>query len=140
MDHAMLAKHEFEKISSLINEILLKPYEDDALNLPGFIQFFWQSAIFCHHKGRFKTSFIREYNGGRTNHKSLSLGEMIQNLVTWFKLAAKSRDRNLAGLYEFPELAHDPLKASQLYTLNEKVKTDPTIVLPAGFVLSKELE
>ena len=41
MDHSMLAKHEYEKIASQINDRLLKPYEDDALNLPGFVQFFW---------------------------------------------------------------------------------------------------
>lgn len=112
MDHSMLAKHEFEKIASQINDRLLKPYEDDALNLPGFVQFFWQTAIFCHHRNKFKASFIREYNGGRTNYKSLSLGEMIQNLVTWFKIAAKVRDRTLAGPYEYPELADDPSKAN----------------------------
>lgn len=140
MDHTMLSKHEFSKLTQLINDRLLKPYDDDALNLPGFIQFFWQTAIFCHQKSRFKASFIRQHNGGRTNFRSLSLAEMIQNLVTWFKVAAKARDRTLAGLYEFPELASDPLKASQLYALNEKVRVDPTMILPSGFVLSKELE
>ena len=91
-----------------INDRLLKPYDDDALSLPGFVQFFWQSAIYCHEKNRFKPSFISKHNGGRTHSKSLSYGEMIQNLVTWFKFAAKVRDKSLAGIYDYPELAFDP--------------------------------
>ena len=48
MDHAMLNKHEFQMLMPRINDKLLKPYGDDALNFAGFVQFFWQSAIYCH--------------------------------------------------------------------------------------------
>lgn len=48
MDHSMLNKHEFQLLISQINERLLKPYDDDALNFAGFVQFFWQSAIYLH--------------------------------------------------------------------------------------------
>ena len=65
---------------------------------------------------------------------------MILALINWFKLAVKARDRNLLGVYEYPELAHDPAKALLLLQLNEKVKKDPNVVLPSGFVLSKEIE
>ena len=37
MDHAMLSKHEFQLLMTQINEKLLKPYDDDALNFPGFV-------------------------------------------------------------------------------------------------------
>ena len=37
-----------------INTKLLRPYDDDALNFAGFVQFFWQSAIYCHNQNRFK--------------------------------------------------------------------------------------
>lgn len=65
---------------------------------------------------------------------------MIDNLVTWFKVAVKARDRTLVGVYEYPELAEDPSKALLLLQLNEKVKNDPNLALPSGFVLSKDVE
>ena len=48
MDHSMLTKHEFKNLMQQINTKLLRPYDDDALNFAGFVQFFWQSAIYCH--------------------------------------------------------------------------------------------
>ena len=45
---AMLSKSEYEMLINLINDKLLKPYDDEALNFTGFTQFFWQSAIYCH--------------------------------------------------------------------------------------------
>ena len=39
---------------SMINDKLLKPYNDDALNFNGFVQFFYQSSVFLHHNGRLK--------------------------------------------------------------------------------------
>ena len=65
---------------------------------------------------------------------------MINHLINWFKVAAKARDRSLVGVYEYPELVHDPAKALLLYQLNEKVKINPNLQLPSGFVLSKEVE
>lgn len=64
---------------------------------------------------------------------------MIQNLITWFKVAARARGYPTT-LYEYPELASEPSKASQLIQLNEQAKTNPDLALPAGFVLSKEIE
>ena len=37
MDHNMLSKNEFTLFMIQINEKLVKPYEDDALNLAGFV-------------------------------------------------------------------------------------------------------
>ena len=37
MDHAMLSKHEFQMLMTRINDKLLKPYGDDALNFAGFV-------------------------------------------------------------------------------------------------------
>ena len=65
---------------------------------------------------------------------------MINNQINWFKVAVKARDRSLVGVYEYPELAHDPAKALLLYQLNEKVKINPNLQLPSDFVLSKEIE
>jgi len=41
LDHTMLSKNEFQMLVALINDKLMKPYDDDALNFPGFVQFFW---------------------------------------------------------------------------------------------------
>ena len=38
---AMLSKSEYQTLITLINDKLLKPYDDEALNYAGFIQFFW---------------------------------------------------------------------------------------------------
>ena len=45
---ALLSKSEYETLITLINDKLLKPYDAEALNFTGFVQFFWQSAIYCH--------------------------------------------------------------------------------------------
>ena len=37
MDHGMLSKHEFQQLMSQINDKLLKPYDDDAMNFAGFV-------------------------------------------------------------------------------------------------------
>jgi len=37
MDHSMLNKHELQLLMTQINEKLLKPYNDDALNFAGFV-------------------------------------------------------------------------------------------------------
>jgi len=63
---------------------------------------------------------------------------MIANGVTWFKFAARSRGLQTA-IYDHPELASDPQKARQLQQLNERVKANPKISLPPGYVMSKEL-
>lgn len=119
---------------SQINDKLLKPYDDDALNFAGFVQFFWQSAIYCHNHLRFKAP---HETGGRSI-KSLLFGDMIQNLIVWFKLAAETRGGPTI-LYDYPELSGDPKKALQLQELNERVKTNPGLSLPTGFILSKEI-
>ena len=43
-------------------------------------------------------------------------------------------------LYDYPELAQDPQKAKQLAQLNEKLKSNPNLTLPPGFVLAKEMQ
>lgn len=63
LDHAMLSKNEFQMLTVLINDKLLKPYDDDALNFPGFVQFFWQSAIFLHLQNKFK---VPHETGGKS--------------------------------------------------------------------------
>jgi len=63
LDHVVLTKNEFQSFTVLINDKLLKPYDDDALNFPGFVQFFWQSAVFFHVQNRFKEP---HETGGRT--------------------------------------------------------------------------
>ena len=75
MDHNMLSKNEFTLFMIQINEKLVKPYEDDALNLAGFVQFFWQTAIYCHTNLRYKAP----YETGGRSISSLLLGEMILN-------------------------------------------------------------
>ena len=134
MDHAMLSKSEYQLLVNLVNDKLLKPYDGDALNFPGFVQFFWQSAIFCHTHYRFKAP----HETGGKDISQLLYGEMIANAVTWFKLAARSHGHQTA-IYDHPELAGDPQKARQLQQLNERVKQNPSLQLPPGFVLSKEL-
>ena len=64
---------------------------------------------------------------------------MIQNLVTWFKVAAKAHGHPVA-LYDYPELANDLPKARLLQQLNQRVKTDPNVSIPSGFVKSTELQ
>ena len=86
-----------------INDKLLKPYSHDSLNFAGFVQFFWQSAIYCHNVGRFKAP----HETGGKSIKSLLFGEMIQNLIRWFKVAARARGYPTT-LYEYPELASEP--------------------------------
>ena len=120
---------------SQINDKLLKPYDDDALNFAGFVQFFWQSSIFCHNNLRFKAP---HETGGRSI-KSLLFGEMVENSVTWFKVAAQARGGSTV-LYDYPELAAEPQKAAQLKLLNEKVKVNPNLALPSGFMLSRETQ
>ena len=73
MDHAMISKHEFKIISEQINDKLMKPYGDDALNFSGYVQFFWQVAIYCHQQLRFKAP----HETGGKPIKSLLFGEMI---------------------------------------------------------------
>ena len=64
---------------------------------------------------------------------------MINNLITWFKVAAQSRGHQTV-LYDYPELAKEPSRAQQLTQLNLKLKKNPNMELPTGFVLSKEME
>lgn len=64
---------------------------------------------------------------------------MIDNLVNWFKVAAKARGFQ-SVIYDSPELAAYPEKAKQLQRLNDQVKINPDLELPSGFVLSKELQ
>ena len=64
---------------------------------------------------------------------------MINNLITWFKVAAQSRGHQTV-LYDYPELAKEPSRAQQLTQLNLKLKHNPNMELPTGFVLSKEME
>ena len=64
---------------------------------------------------------------------------MINNLVTWFKVAAQSRGHQTV-LYDYPELAKEPSRAQKLTQLNLKLKQNPNMELPTGFVLSKEME
>ena len=103
------------------------------MNFAGFVQFFWQSAIFCHNQGRYKAP---QETGGKSI-KSLLFGEMIKNQIVWFKLAAKSRGYPTT-LYDHPGI--DPSQAKQLKKLNDKIKSNPALALPSGFVLSKEME
>ena len=86
MDHGMLSMSEYQMLVQLINDKLLKPYDDDALNFAGFVQFFWQSAIFCHNQHRFKAP----HETGGKDISMLLYGEMITNAVTWFKFAARA--------------------------------------------------
>ena len=134
LDHSMLTKSDYQTLVNLINDKLLKPYDDDALNFAGFVQFFFQSAVFMHLQGRLKEP---HETGGQTISQ-LTYGEMINNVVTWFKLAAKVRNFQTA-IYDHPELMNDPQKARQLQQLNERAKQNPNLQLPPGFVMSKEL-
>ena len=78
---------------------------------------------FCHKMNRFnKRGGSVVGSNGREDYPA-----MITNLINWFKVAVKARDRALVGVYEYPELAHDPAKALLLYQLNEKVKIDPNL-------------
>ena len=86
MDHGMLSMSEYQMLVQLINDKLLKPYDDDALNFAGFVQFFWQSAVFCHTQHRFKAP----HETGGKDISMLLYGEMITNAVTWFKFAARA--------------------------------------------------
>ena len=40
LDHSMLTKNDYQTLVNLINDKLLKPYNNDALNFAGFVQFF----------------------------------------------------------------------------------------------------
>ncbi len=62
---------------------------------------------------------------------------MIQNLITWFKVAARARGVPTLS-YDYPELIGDPQKARVLQQLNEQVKSNPYFSLPIGYVLAKE--
>ena len=86
MDHGILTKSEYQMLVQLVNDKLLKPYDDDYLNFAGFVQFFWQTAIFCHTHKRFKAP----HETGGKDISMLLYGEMITNAVTWFKFAARA--------------------------------------------------
>ena len=70
-----------------------------------------------HSKARFRAP---HETGGR-EIKYLNYGEMFQNMITWFNVAAKSRGQSVL-LYENPESVTDPTRAKQLKELNEKIK------------------
>ena len=113
---AMLSKSEYETLISLINDKLLKPYDEEALNFTGFVQFFWQSAIYCHEMNKLKAP----HDTGGKYLSQLIYGDMIENLVKWFKLAAVARNFSNIDAYEYPELANNLPKARQLHELNEQ--------------------
>ena len=89
-----------------INNKLLLKYGNEALTYTGFLQILMQSAFFMHNKARFKAPVE---TGGR-EIKYLSFGDMIQNLIAWFLVAAKSRGYTVL-FYENPESLIDPARA-----------------------------
>ena len=86
-----------------------------------------------HNKHRFKAP---TETGGK-EIKYLTFGEMVQNMMNWFMLAAKSRGQALI-LYQSPDAAGDPSRAKQLANLNEQIKKNPNTPLPSGFTLAQE--
>ena len=44
----------------------------------------------------------------------LLLGDMVDNLVKWFKLAAVARNFSSVPIYDHPELADDVVRAREL--------------------------
>ena len=89
-----------------INNKLLLKYGNEALTYAGFIQILMQSAFFMHNKARFKAPVE---TGGR-EIKYLSFGDMLQNMITWFSMAAKSRGYTVL-FYENPDSLLDPARA-----------------------------
>lgn len=71
----------------LINRMMVCRYEDDALDYQGFAHFLVQIAIFFHLRER----FIAPHETGGKSINSLTFGDMVENLIMWFKLAANAR-------------------------------------------------
>jgi hypothetical protein len=111
--HALLTKTEVTVFMKLINRRLVCRYDEDALDYYGFVHFLVQIALFFHLKAR----FISPQETGNKSMHSLTFGEMVENMITWFKLAADQRGFDSA-LYDCPEAAADLSKASKLKNVN----------------------
>ena len=62
---------------------------------------------------------------------------MIENLVTWLKLAAHSRGQPIV-LFDCPDAAADPSKAAKIKQLNAMLAQKPSMPMPPGFYVAKE--
>jgi len=71
-------------------------------------------------------------------HTELTFAAMVEGLIRWFRNAANARGQALV-LFDDPETVSNPALAVQLKELNEVIKNKPTMPLPAGFYLSKEM-
>lgn len=85
--HSLLSKTEMCTFMKLINRKMLSRYEEDSLDFQGFVHLMIQIGLFFHLKER----FIAPHETGGKNIHQLNFGEMIDNLITWFKLAAQAR-------------------------------------------------
>ena len=92
---------------------MLSPFEEDALDFKGFVHLFVQLAIFFHLKEKF---IAPHETGGKAIH-ALAFAEMLENLITWLKLAANSRGQPTV-MFDCPDAACDPSKAIKLKQLN----------------------
>ena len=81
-------------------------FEDDALDYQGFQQFLIQISIHFHLKGK----FLETHETGGKCISQLTFGEMLENLVSWFRIAAASKRQPML-LFECPDAAFDPSKA-----------------------------
>ena len=62
---------------------------------------------------------------------------MFENLVIWFRIAANSRGKSTL-LFDCPDAAADPTKATKLKQINALIAQKETMPLPPGFYLAKE--
>jgi hypothetical protein len=85
--HSLLSKTEMCTFMKLINRKMLSRYEEDSLDFQGFVHLMIQIGLFFHLKER----FISPHETGGKGIHQLNFGEMIDNLITWFKLAAQAR-------------------------------------------------
>jgi len=62
---------------------------------------------------------------------------MVENLVTWLKLAANSRGQSTV-LFDCPDAAADPSKSTKLKQLNGLLAQKPSMPMPPGFYVAKD--
>lgn len=97
------------------------------------MHFIVQVSIFFHFKQRFIAP--HETGGKAINH--LTFGEMVENLITWLKLAANFRGQSIV-LFECPDAAADPSKSTKLKQLNAMLAQKPSMPMPPGFYVAKD--